>query len=60
MREMKFIPAKKFESKNCNCLKKCIKHVNETERKTIFDQQNIDDFNKQNVFFYCNVHRNYK
>lgn len=34
----KFIPAKKFESKNCNCLKKCIKHVNETERKTIFDQ----------------------
>ncbi|XP_023218546.1 uncharacterized protein LOC111620787 [Centruroides sculpturatus] len=54
----KFIPAKKFEYKNCNCSKKCIEHVNEAERKTIFDHfWNIGDFNKQNVFLYCNVHR---
>jgi len=54
----KFIPAKKFESKNCNCSKKCIERVNESERKAIFDQfWNIGDFNKQNVFLYCNVER---
>jgi len=40
----KFIP---FESKNCNCSKKCIKRVNESERKAIFDQfWNVGDFNK--------------
>ena len=50
----KFIPAKKFESKNCNYSKKCIERVNESE--AIVDQFcNIDDFNKQNVFLYCNV-----
>jgi len=54
----KFIPAKKFESKNCNCSKKCIERVNESERKAIFDQfWNIGYFNKQNVFLYCNVER---
>lgn len=54
----KFIPAKNFESKICNCSKKCIERVNEAQRKAIFDKfWNIGDFNKQNVFLYCNVKR---
>ena len=33
----KFIPVKKFESKNYNYSKKCIERVNESERKAIFE-----------------------
>ncbi|XP_072763725.1 uncharacterized protein [Anoplolepis gracilipes] len=54
----KFIPAKQFESKNCNCSKKCIERINETQRIEIFNKfWNIDDFNKQNVFLYASVQR---
>lgn len=54
----KFIPKKKFESKSCNCSKKCIERINETQRIEIFDKfWNIGDFNKQNVFLYYNVQR---
>src|ERR1700755_791466 len=34
----KFIPAKQFESKNCNCSKKCIERINEAQRMEIFDK----------------------
>ncbi|KAI4482024.1 hypothetical protein M0804_009043 [Polistes exclamans] len=54
----KFIPAKQFESKNCNCSKKCIERINEAQRMEIFDKfWNIGDFNKQNVFLYGSVQR---
>ncbi|KAL7637464.1 UNVERIFIED_CONTAM: hypothetical protein RMT77_012192 [Armadillidium vulgare] len=54
----KFIPAKQFESKNCNCSKKCIERINEAQRMEIFDKfWNIGDFNKQNIFLYGSVQR---
>ena len=54
----KFIPAKQFKSKNCNCSKKCIERINETQRKEIFDKfWIIGDFNKQNIFLYGSVLR---
>ena len=54
----KLIPAKQFESKNCNCSKKCIERINETQRIEIFDKfWNIGDFNKQNIILYGSVQR---
>lgn len=55
----KFIPAKEFKHKNCNCKRKCIEKVNERECKEIFDNfWKLSDFNLQNIFLYSSVQRN--
>lgn len=49
----KIIPAKVFQNEDCQCRKDCLKNLNETERKRIFEMfWNLGDFNKQNILLY--------